>query len=110
MRDRLMAVLAARGTDEAVAAVDELAVKYPSHGMARRKAEAREARLPRWTAPEPRHVILLAQSNDARIVLSDTHLQQAVMGALRRIDRIVYKAVGVAVRRDLPRGQLAKLR
>lgn len=85
-RDRLMASLAARGSDQAVTAVDALAARYPSYGMTRRKADAREARLARWTACEPRHVILLAQSNNARIVLSDAHLQQAVTSALRRIE------------------------
>ncbi len=86
-RERLIATLTTRGTDEAVAAIDQLADKYPSLAMTYRKAEVREARLARWTAPEPRHVIRLAQSNDARIVLSSAHLQQAVMGALRRIER-----------------------
>jgi hypothetical protein len=86
-RDRLVAVLAQRGTDNAVVAIDALASKYPSYGMERRKAEAGEARLARWTAPEPGHVILLAQSNDARIVLSDAHLQQALMASLRRIEK-----------------------
>jgi hypothetical protein len=86
-RDRLIAVLAQRGTDDAVGAIDALASKYPSYGMELRKTEAREARLARWTAPEPRHVIMLAQSNDARIVLSDAHLQQALMTSLRRIEK-----------------------
>ncbi|MFN2467257.1 MAG: hypothetical protein ABR521_03890 [Gaiellaceae bacterium] len=84
VRDRLLAALAQRGTDEALAAVDALASMFPSYGMTR---QAREARLARWTAPEPRHVILLAQSNDARIVLSDAHLQQALMASLRRIEK-----------------------
>ncbi len=87
VRDRLVAVLAQRGSDEAVAAIDDLASKFPSYGMKVRKTEAREARLARWSAPEPRHVILLAQSNDARIVLSDAHLQQALMASLRRIEK-----------------------
>lgn len=87
VRDRLVAVLAQRGSDDAVAAIDALASKYPSYGMEIRKTEAREARLARWTAPEPGHVIQLAQSNDARIVLSDAHLQQALMAALRRIEK-----------------------
>lgn len=86
-RDRLLSVLAGRGTDEAVAHIDALALKFPSYGMMLRKRDAREARLARWTAPEPRHVIQLAQSNDARIVLSDAHLQQALMASLRRIER-----------------------
>jgi hypothetical protein len=86
-RDRLVAVLAQRGTDDAVVAIDALASKFPNYGMELRKTEAREARLARWTAPEPRQVILLAQSNDARIVLSDAHLQQALMASLRRIEK-----------------------
>lgn len=87
VRDRLMHTLAARGTGEAVAAIDQLADRHPSLAMSYLKAEAREAQLARWTAPEPRHVIRLAQSNDARIVLSSAHLQQAVMSALQRIER-----------------------
>ncbi len=87
VRDRLLAALAQRGTDEAVTAVDALAVRFPSYGMTRRKIEARDARLARWTAPEPYQVIELAQSNDARIVLSDAHLQQALMASLRRIEK-----------------------
>lgn len=86
-RDRLAAVLAQRGTDDAVAAIDALASKFPSYGMQRWKANAREARLARWTAPEPSQVILLAQRNDARIILSDAHLQQPLMASLRRIER-----------------------
>ncbi len=91
-RDRLVAVLAQRGTDDAVTAIDALASKFPSYGMQRLKAGAREARLARWTAPEPRHVILLAQSNDARIVLSDGHLQQALIASLRRIEKRLRKS------------------
>lgn len=80
-------MLATRGTDRAVEAVDDLAIKYPSYGMARRRSEAREARLALWTAPEARHVVCLAQNNDARIVLSDGHLRDVIMAALRRIER-----------------------
>jgi hypothetical protein len=98
VRDRLLAVLAQRGTDDAIAAVDTLASKFPSYGMVRRKAEAREARLARWTAPEPRHVILLAQSNDARIVLSDAHLQQALIASLRRIEKRLQESSPPAAR------------
>ena len=87
VRDRLLAALAERGTDEAVAAVESLAAAYPSYTMTLRKVQAQEARLARWTAPEPGDVIRLAQSNDARIVLSDTHLQQVVMAALRRVQK-----------------------
>lgn len=98
VRDRLLAVLAQRGTGEAIAGIDALALNFPSSGMTRRKAEAREARLARWTAPEPRHVVLLAQSNDARIVLSDAHLQQALMASLRRIEKRLQENSAPAVR------------
>ncbi len=87
VRDRLLAALSERGTDDAIAAVYALASRFPSAGMTRRKAEAREARLARWTAPEPRQVILLAQGNDAHIVLSDAQLQQALMASLRCIEK-----------------------
>jgi hypothetical protein len=98
VRDRLLAALAQRGTDDAIAAVDALASKFPSYGMTLRKAEAREARLARWTAPEPRQVIMLAQSNDARIVLSDAHLQQALMASLRRIEKRLQESSPTAAR------------
>jgi hypothetical protein len=98
LRDRLLAVLAQRGSDDAIAYVDALASKFPGYAMTRRKAEAREARLARWAAPEPRDVIRLAQSNDARIVLSDAHLQQAVMGSLRRIEKRLQESSPPAAR------------
>ncbi len=98
VRERLLAVLAERGTDEAITAIDALASKFPSYGMTRRKAEARESRLARSTAPEPSQVILLAQSNDARIVLSDAHLQQALMASLRRIEKRLQESSPPAAR------------
>jgi hypothetical protein len=98
VRDRLLAAVAQRGTDDAIAAVDALASKFPSYGMTLRNDEAREARLARWTAPEPRQVIMLAQNNDARIVLSDAHLQQALMASLRRIEKRLQESSPTAAR------------
>lgn len=78
-------MLVQRGSDTAVATVERLASRHPTPGMEWRVHEAREAQLARWTGPEPAHVVELAQSSDARIVLSTAHLQLAVMGSLRRI-------------------------
>ena len=86
-RDRLLVILAERGTDPAIAAIDTLAAKYPGPGVTRLRSQAREARLARWSAPTPQQIIQLAQSSDARIVLSSQQLQQALMASLRRIQR-----------------------
>lgn len=87
VRERLLASLAQRGSESAVDLVDALAAKYPSLRMEHRKIEAREARLARWTAPAPGEIIQLAQTSDARLVLSSRHLHQVVITALRRIQR-----------------------
>ena len=87
MRDRMSSVLAQRGSSEATAAIDTLSARFPGPALQQRKREAREARLARWSGPAPSHVIQLAQSNDARIVLSDEHLQLAVLASVRRIQR-----------------------
>jgi hypothetical protein len=85
LRDRLAQVLAQRGTDVAVTAIGALASRHPVPSLEWRVREAREARLARWTGPEPAHVVQLAQASDARIVLSAEHLQLAVLASLRRI-------------------------
>jgi hypothetical protein len=85
LRDRLTQVLAQRGTDEAVKAIEALASRHPVPSLEWRVREAREARLARWTGPEPAHVVQLAQAGDARIVLSAEHLQLAVLASLQRI-------------------------
>jgi hypothetical protein len=86
LRDRLASVLAQRGTDTAVALLESLVRQHPdAPGLEWRLREAREARLDRWVGPEPGDVVVLAQSNDSRIILSVQHLHQAVLASLRRI-------------------------
>ena len=98
VRDRLLVGLAQRGTDQASAGIADLAARYPSPGMTSLRSQARETRLARWTAPTPQQIIQLAQSSDARIVLSSDHLQQAVMASLHRIERRLQENTPPSVR------------
>jgi len=85
LRDGLVANLAARGTDAAVRMIQRLDATHQHAGvLPYRLKDAREARRARWPAPEPRDIVALAERTDARIVVSDEHLQQLLVASLRR--------------------------
>lgn len=88
MRDRTVSILAERGSEEAVDAVGELSERYPIQTWLRdARQEAKDALRARGRAPEPRDIVRLCVTNDARLVFSDGDLQQAVMASLGRIQR-----------------------
>lgn len=87
LRDGLLAVLAQRGTDVAVATIAELQAAHSDVPNLRfRLRDAREARRARWPAPSPGDIVRLAHKTDARIVMSAEHLKQLLVASLRRAE------------------------
>lgn len=84
LRNRLLSVLAERGTSESVESLKRIVAERDIAGGTYLLERSREARLARWSAPSPSDVIKLAQTNEGSLVLSAADLQAAVLAALRR--------------------------
>ncbi len=86
VRNRLLQVLASRGSDAAVDSIQAMHEADPSDQMRFALRAAKEARRRRWSAPEPAQVVALIKSHGkASLILSAQHLQAAALGALARI-------------------------
>jgi hypothetical protein len=84
-RDRLLNVLASRGSDRTVETLRQIAASNDTPGLRALVREAEDARRSRRQIPEAAQVIELAQYNDSHLILSPAHLQALVLRKLRRV-------------------------
>ncbi len=89
LRNRLLSVLAERGTAESAELLKRIIVEREIRGGTYLLELSREARLARWGAPSPSDVINLAHTNEGSLILSAADLQAAVIASLNRIARRV---------------------
>jgi hypothetical protein len=89
LRNRLLSVLAERGTAESVESLRRIIAERAISGGTYLLELSREARLARWSAPSPSDVIKLAHTNEGSLILSAADLQAAVIASLNRIARRV---------------------